>query len=1066
MAGYDGSIRINTLINDKGFINGFKRLGSSIRGLIGSLGFALGIAGLASLGKQAIDTASDIQEVQNVVDTAFGNMSYKMEEFAKTSVKQFGLSQLSAKEIGSTFMAMASNMVGSAETASDMAISLTKRAADMASFYNRSAEDTATALHGVFTGETEVLKQYGIVQTEVNLQEYAAAHGINKKISAMTQAEKVQLRYNYVMEQTSLAAGDFAKTSDSWANQTRILSEQFKELLSVLGSGLITVLTPVVKFLNTVLSALIAIAKQIGAILSKLFGISIPVGDSGQFASDLSAAAGGADDLAEGMDAAGKSAEKAGKAASKALAPFDKLNVLGKESGSGGGGSGSGSGGSASGGGFEMPELSFKEDTAGADALGSALDGILDRLKQLKDLFAKGFFEGLGDYKPKLDDLKKDLISIGQTLKEIFTDPGVLAAANRFADQLVYSLGQVVGSMVSIGLTMAQLLVGGIEKYLTQNKERIKQYLISMFDIGSEISAIIGNFSVAFADIFSVFGGDTAQQIAGNLIGIFVEVQMLVYEYSAKLYRDILNMITKPIIDNKDKIKEALQGTLQAIEPFTSGLLKAVQKVRDAVTEIYDEHLKPLFDSIASGLSEILGKLLDGYNTYMLPVLQGLGDKFKEIMEGPFGETVGKVKEFIGKLVDAIKIFWQEVLVPFFSWIASNVYPILAPIVNFIGQTVLSVLKTIIKIVGNIADSLGGIIDFVVGVFTGDWKKAWNRIKKFFKGTWDTVVNVLKMNWDFIENIVKNGVELVKAWIISVWGQIKIVTSTVWNAIKGILSTVFGAIKALVSTVFNAIKATISTIWNLIRAVTSTVWNGIKGILSSIWNSLKSLVSTVFNAIKTTIFTVWNSVKSATSTVWNGIKTTVSNIWNGLKNSVSTIFNGIKDTISGVWDSISSTTSSVWNGIQGVIKGAVNGIIGFINSFIRGIAVGINALIDLLNKFKVDIPKGVPLVGGQKIGFNLSPIKAPQIPALASGAVIRGGDPFLAVLGDQPHGQTNIETPLPTMLKAMKQAMAESGGMGGEVTVKVYLDGKDVTKTVKTEADSYYKRTGKGLFAY
>ena len=124
MAQYDGSIRINTLLNTRDFETSFRRLGTSIRGLLGSLGLGLGIAGLVVLGKQAIETASDIQEVQNVVDTAFGSMSYKIEEFAKTSIKQFGLSQLSAKEMSSTFMAMASNMVRSAETASDMAINL------------------------------------------------------------------------------------------------------------------------------------------------------------------------------------------------------------------------------------------------------------------------------------------------------------------------------------------------------------------------------------------------------------------------------------------------------------------------------------------------------------------------------------------------------------------------------------------------------------------------------------------------------------------------------------------------------------------------------------------------------------------------------------------------------------------------------------------------------------------------------------------------------------------------------------------------------------------------------
>lgn len=1028
MAGYDGSIRINTELNtggfersSKGLISGMKRLGNSLNGIIGSLGFAFGIAGLVALGKQAIDTASDIQEVQNVVDTAFGSMSYKMEEFAKTSVKQFGISQLSAKQLGSTFMAMGKSMVGDMEKASNMAINLTARAADMASFYNKTTEETATALKSIYTGETESLKEYGVVMTQVNLQEFARQQGISKSIQKMTQAEKVELQYAYVMKQTSLAAGDFARTSDSWANQTRILSEQFRELLSVIGAGLITVLSPVVKFLNTVLSALIAIAKQIGAILSKLFGISIPVVDSGKMASNLSDAAGGANDLADGMDAAGSAAEKAGKAANKALAPFDKLNVLSKDAGSGGGGSGSGAGGGA-GGGFEIPELSLSEEADEADALGGALDGVLKRLKQLKDLFVAGFFEGIGDYKPGLEELKKDIFSIGKALKEIFTDAEVTASASRFVDQLTYSLGQVAGSAASIGLTIAQLVVGGIESYLTQNTGRIKKYIVSMFDIGSETVSIAGDFSVAFADIFSVFGGDTAQQIAGNLIGIFAEVGMLISENSAKLGRDILNIITKPIIDNKDKIRVAIEGILKAIEPFTSGLLDAVQKVRDAVTEIYDEHLKPLFDSIASGLSEILGKLLDGYNTYIVPVLQGLGDRFKEIMEGPFGETVDKVKDFIGKLIDAVKLLWENVLVPFFSWIVGNIMPVLAPIVNFIGETVMAVIERFISIVGDIAEVLGGVIDFIVGVFTGDWEKAWEGIKSIFSGVWNAIKDFYSGIWNILKSLVKNGIDYVKAFIKAGWEWIKLITSTVWNAIKGVLTT--------------------------------------------IWNGLKALVSTVFNAIKTAISTVWNGIKTVTSTVWNRIKTTVSGIWNGLKTTVSSVFGNIKTTISNIWDSLKTKTTSIWNGIRDAIKSPINSIIGFINKMISGIVNAINAMTSALNSISFTVPSWIPGIGGNNFGLNISPITAPQIPMLASGAVIRGGDPFMAVLGDQRHGQTNIETPLPTMVKAFKQAMAESGGAGGDISVRVYLGEKDITKAVKIEADSYFKRTGRGLFAY
>ncbi|EOT29503.1 hypothetical protein C805_00087 [Eubacterium sp. 14-2] len=1054
MAGYDGSIRINTQLDTRGFergarglLSGMERIGGSLRGIIGSLGFGLGIAGLISLGKQAIDTASDIQEVQNVVDTAFGSMSYKMEEFARNSVKQFGISQLSAKQLGSTFMAMGASMLDNIEEASDMAINLTARAADMASFYNKSVEETSYALKSIYTGETESLKEYGVVMTQVNMQEFARQQGINKSIQAMTQAEKVELQYAYVMQQTALSAGDFARTSDSWANQTRILSEQFKELLSVIGSGLITVLTPVIKFLNTVLSILIAIAKQIGSVLSKLFGISLPTADSGQFAQDLSSAAGGADELADGMDAAGSAAEKAGKAARKALAPFDKLNVLSKESG-GGGGSGSGSGGAA-GSGFELPELSFNEETEGADSLGSALDGVLNRLRELKDLFVNGFFEGLGDYKPIFAELKKDLISIGQTLKEIFTDPEVIAAANRLADQLAYSLGQVVGSMARIGLTIAQNLIGGIEKYLTQNKERIKQYIVSMFDIGTEIAAIIGNFSVALADIFSAFGSDTAQQITGNLIGIFAEVGMLISENAAKLGRDILNMITQPIINNKDKIKDAIAGTLEAIKPFTDGLLIAVQTVRDAVSDVYDNHLKPLFDSVADGISTIVGKIMDGYNTYIVPVLQGLGDRFKEIMEGPFGETIGKISEFIGKLTNAVKLLWEEALVPFIAWIADNIIPVLTPIFDFIGNIALTAIETITKVIGDIADVLSGVIDFVTGVFTGDWQKAWDGIKKIFSSIWNAIKDVFSGVWEILKNLVKNGVDFVKNTVSAAWNGIKSLTSTIWDLIKNIVSTVWNGMKSLASSIFNGIKNVISDIFNQIKSHIVGVWSGIKSALSDIPGWFQGKFQDAYKNIKN---------------AFSGAKQFFSGVWSGIQNAFGNISGWFQSKFSAAWQAVKNVFSTGGQIFDGIKDGILNGLKAVINAIIGGINKAIslpfNGLNDALNRLR-----SVNILGLSPFTW-IPTIKVPQIPYLASGAVIRGGDPFMAVLGDQRRGQTNIETPLPVMLKAFKQAMEESGGMGGDINVRVYLGEKDITKAVKAEADTYFKKTGKGLFAY
>ena len=202
-------------------------------------GAALAANKLKDLGSQAIETASDLREVQNVVDTSFGELAYMMEDLADKAIDVYGISKLTAKETGSTFMSMAKGMDIVPQSAAEMSIALTELSADMASFYNVEQQVAATALNSVFTGETETLKKFGVVMTEANLNAFALSQGIEKTVKQMDQAEKVQLRYNYVMQQTSLAQGDFAKTSGEWANRSRVLKEEITELSSMVGEELI-----------------------------------------------------------------------------------------------------------------------------------------------------------------------------------------------------------------------------------------------------------------------------------------------------------------------------------------------------------------------------------------------------------------------------------------------------------------------------------------------------------------------------------------------------------------------------------------------------------------------------------------------------------------------------------------------------------------------------------------------------------------------------------------------------------------------------------------------------------
>ena len=254
--------------------DGLNNLQSALGDLASTIGLSFGLDSLIDFGKEAIGLASDIQEVQNVVDTSFGEMSSRVEEFAETSIESFGMSELTAKQTAGRFMSMSTALGLAQDQAADMALTVTGLTGDMASFYNVSQDVASTALASIWTGETESLKQFGIVMTQTNLEAYALSQGINKTWNEMTQAEQVQLRYNYVMEQTALAQGDFIKTQDSWANQQRILSESTDALAASIGQGLMESLTPLQGIIVDIVKSLLEFQESTG-LLDDFFMILI-----------------------------------------------------------------------------------------------------------------------------------------------------------------------------------------------------------------------------------------------------------------------------------------------------------------------------------------------------------------------------------------------------------------------------------------------------------------------------------------------------------------------------------------------------------------------------------------------------------------------------------------------------------------------------------------------------------------------------------------------------------------------------------------------------------------------
>lgn len=753
---------------------GFNSLMSSVRKLVGVVGIAFGLHELIQFGKQAIELASDIEEVQNVVDTAFGAMSYKIEEFADTAIEMYGISKLTAKQTGSTFMAMAKGMKLEEGYASDLAVSLTGLSADMASFFNVKQDVASTSLKSIFTGETETLKQFGVVMTETNLQEYAYQQGINKSISALSQKEKVMLRAQYVQEQLAMVSGDFAKTQDSWANQTRILSERWKELLSILGTGLITVLTPVVRSLNVLCANLINVANTIGKVMSEIFGIEAqsfggsgavsPVTDSYEDIADSASAAAGA------TDKYAKSTKEAKKANEGALASFDKINVLQRETASNNNNSNSNADPSGNFGevGNVTTEVTksagmLEESAQKVDKLSSSFDNLRKICGNLGDIFKAGFFDSLGDVSGRFETIQEGFSQIKESLKDIFTDPKVLNSAAGYVESLIGALGSIVGAAASIAISIAANLVGGIGDYLSSNSERIKNFLIESFDIQSEILSMASEFVESFAYIFEAFASQNGIRLTSNLIGIFADAFMELHLLLHKLLREIYDIITRPFIDNKEEFREVLTAFLGTIADVLGTIKDFVDEVGDELNLFCDNHIKPFLDSIAEGVSSITGHLLGFWQEHLQPLLDDIAKRFDECVKGSIIPLVKKVLDCIGEIIDVLTILWKEYLVPIINWIIDNILPAVVPIISTIVQFLFGLVDVVSQVLGGFISVIKGAFTIIKGLITGDLDTIFEGIKTVLGGITDQVkgfanaiISVVEMMINFVVNGINN----------------------------------------------------------------------------------------------------------------------------------------------------------------------------------------------------------------------------------------------------------------------------------------------------------------------
>lgn len=560
-----GTTYLNVTANTTPYKKSLQGLGS-FAGKIGkAIGVAFAVKSLTKFGLSCVELASDLNEVNNVTNKAFAGMGKQVDEWAQKATSAYGLSETMAKSFAGTFGAMAGSFGFSTKEAFEMSTALAGLAGDIASFYNTSQEEAFTKLKSVFTGETESLKQLGVVMTQTALNEYALANGFGKTVQQMTEAEKVSLRYAFVLNQLKFANGDFAQTlGSSWANQIRVLKLNFESLKATIGKSLMAVLMPVIKVINAILTGLTVLAKKFNAVFSRLTGLQLD-DSTAQVSVNLDDAGGSAGGLADSLDDAGGSAGGATKAVKnlkRELMGFDKITKLSEVTDTGGSGGGGGGVGGAGGGGATV-------DTTPATKSAQALAKI-----KLPDNLLKAF----DHLKSALSDIakigkdallyvwEKILKPIGKWTINKLAPPLVeaLASAFDFLREVLLFLKPVAQFIIEkILAPLAKLLGDALIKYLEWTAFRFQMMAVALKLLREKLGELYEKYVKPFIQRIAPSVKKGLENI-GNTIKASILTKMVQAIAKIKVFTDAVKGIPNKVAEIRAEIKtkwENIKGT-------------------------------------------------------------------------------------------------------------------------------------------------------------------------------------------------------------------------------------------------------------------------------------------------------------------------------------------------------------------------------------------------------------------------------------------------------------------------------------------------------------------------
>lgn len=787
-----GTIALDLVVNGKDLKSQVKNQASVVSGawakplakLALAIASAFSVKAITDFTKKCLNLGSELLEVQNVVDTAFPSMNKQLDEFAKNAMTNFGMSETMAKRFTGTLGAMSQSFGFAEKQAYDMSTTLVQLAGDVASFYNLDPTESYNKMKSVFTGETEALKELGVVMTQTALDQFALANGFGKTTKEMTEQEKVSLRLAFVTKNLQMASGDFIKTQDSWANQTRVLSLRFDSLKASLGKGFIALFTPIIKGINNVLAWMQPLADSFANLMEMLTGTKQDV--SKGILNDVGSNAG---DLATNLENAGTSGEAAAKKIKRAFAGVDTINKLsfGSDSSSNSSGDSGGSSGNFA------PSVNFPKMDAEATNLNNTMLSISGVLGDLGNAFSSVATE------------------IGGFMKKVGSDVfgGMLSVFENNKDALSTAAMSILNPILNIGKTI---------------KESIED---SWNTLKSTYDTKIGPSITKMADGVS--------SIWGSILGLWNESVAPVIESFGQKFSTVWKEHVQPFIDG------IIEGWGNIAELFATIITDALAPFVQWCCDVLGPLLKPVFQAISDSVLNTIAVLGD-IGTEVMGVFNGLVKSLTKLFKGDWKGAFETAWSAVTKPFKSMGTWFSDK----FSGAWKNAKAGFSKVGTWAKEVVWSKVTSPFKTIGTwFGDKFSKAWKKAKEGFSkvGTWakEKVWDKIASPFTSIKSWFSTKFSDAW----TAAKAGFSKVATWASELWGKIKqpfadIATwfstkfSAAWQAVKDVFSKggeVFNGIK---DGILNGLKAVVNGLISGINKVIKIPFDGINAALNKL----------------------------------------------------------------------------------------------------------------------------------------------------------------------------------------------------------------------------------------